>query len=193
MSIATETELLTAEEFLERYADERAELIEGRVITMAYGGGGHGRRSAKLLAALDAWGEGTGLGTAFPPETGFLLARDPDTVRVPDGAYVNWDRLGDEVAEGVVPVAPDLAVEVVSPTDRRGDVLAKVGVWLNAGTDVVIVVWPRSDRVSLYRQGVDPVNLGPGEIITVEDVLPGFSLPVDIVLGAHRRHPPKNR
>lgn len=193
MAIATESGLLTADEFLARYGDERAELIEGKVVVMTYDGGGHGRRGNRLASALETWCEEAGLGAAFGSETGFLLHRDPDTVRVPDAAVVLWERLGDEVPEGVIPCAPDLAVEVVSPTDRRGDVMAKVGVWLNAGTAVVVVIWPRSDCISLNRQDVDPVYLGPGDTLTVEDVLPGFALAVDAVLGATKRHPPKNR
>lgn len=187
MSVGATVERLTAEEFYLRCTDERAELIEGKVVPMAPAGGSHGAFSTKLAGALLRWAEETGAGVVVSGETGFILARDPDTVRAPDAAYIAWERLGDRVPDAFCPVAPDLAVEVVSPSDRRADVLAKVGAWLAAGTRVVWVVWAESQRIWVCRPDTDPAILGPGEALISEDVLPGFSLPVDAVFAATRR------
>ena len=191
MSVATDSGLLTAEEFLGRCGEAQAELIAGKVVEMAPAGGKHGRLGTKILAAAEAWCDQTGRGLAFGPDTGFILARDPDTVRVPDAAYVSWDRLGGAVPVGFIPAAPELAVEVVSPSDRRADVLAKAGAWLDVGTLAVCLVWPDSAQVWVCRPDADPQVLGAGEVLTAEEVMPGFALPVDAILSAAEPRPPQ--
>ena len=118
------------------------------------------------------------LGMVFGAETGFHIGRDPDTVRAPDVAFVRAERLAGGLPRGFFPGAPDLAVEVLSPEDRPGKVLAKTGDWLQAGCRMVWVVDPERRTVTVYRSASDVRVLGVGEEVSGDDVLPGFSLPV---------------
>jgi Uma2 family endonuclease len=119
------------------------------------------------------------LGAVFSGDTGFILARDPDIVRGPDIAFVRKDRLPPvEQQEGFLELAPDLAVEVISPSDRMSDVLDKVAEYLESGTRLVVLVAPRRKELMLY--GADRSI----RVLTIEDtfeggdVLPGISMPV---------------
>ena len=112
-------------------------------------------------------------------ETGYHIAHDPDTVRDPDAAFTRADRIPATRVRGFFPEAPDLAVEVLSPGDRTNEVLAKVHDWLDAGCGVVWVVDPENTTVSVHR-GRDRITvLGPSDILTGGEVLPGFSVPVE--------------
>lgn len=138
----------------------------------------------KLAGPLASYVDGESLGVVFGAETGFLIARDPDTVRAPDVAFVSAGRVGATLPKGFFPGPPDLAVEVLSPEDRASEVLAKVGDWLEAGCRLVWVVDPRTRTVTVYR-GLSEVRvLRNGETLSGEDVVPGFSAPVSRVFGA---------
>ena len=115
-----------------------------------------------------------GLGTVLGAETGFTLSRDPDTVRVPDIAFIRRDRLPVELPEGYWPAAPDLAVEVVSPNDTIREVDEKAKAWLAAGTMMVWVVNPAWHTVTVYRSATDIKTLTEDDELTGDDVLPGF-------------------
>jgi Uma2 family endonuclease len=114
---------------------------------------------------------------AFSAETGFILFDDRQTVRSPDAAVVLRHRLA-ELPDSFVPMAPDLAVEVLSPSDRMADALAKVAMYLQAGTPLVWFVNPATRTVVVFRSETDPVMLSEGDTLDGGDVLPGFSVPV---------------
>jgi Uma2 family endonuclease len=111
-------------------------------------------------------------------ETGFRIARDPDTVRAPDVAFVCAQRLPSRRPRGYFEGPPDLAVEVVSPEDRASEVMAKVEDWLRAGCQEVWVVDPKTETVSLYRSRDESRILRLGGRLTSGELLPGFTLPV---------------
>src|SRR5712691_8252597 len=140
MSPAT---LMTAEELLDvRIPDKRVELVKGVLVVREPAGYTHGRVTRSLTLRLGAHVERTGAGQLFAAETGFTLARGPDTVRAPDIAFVRRDRLPDPEPAGFPDLAPDLVVEVLSPSDRPGEVLAKVADWLSAGVRLIWVIDP---------------------------------------------------
>lgn len=115
------------------------------------------------------------LGKIFSAGTGFLLSRDPDTVRARDIAFVHKDRLPAELPEDAFwPGPPDLAVEVVSPGDTFREVDEKVQAWLESGALMVWVVNPKWRTVSVYRPGPDIKTLTENDELTGEDVLGGF-------------------
>jgi len=118
------------------------------------------------------------LGLVVAAETGFTLARDPDTVRAPDVGFVSRERVPDPLPKGYAEFAPDLAVEVLSPDDRPGEVLAKVADWLNAGSRLVWVVDPDQRLVRVYRADGSESLLGAHDLLVGEEVLPGFACPV---------------
>ncbi len=145
---------------------------------MSPAGAEHGRIVARITLRLAGFVEQRALGTAFGAETGFRIGHDPDTVRAPDVAFVTAARIGGKLARGFFPGAPDLAVEVLSPDDRAGEVLAKVQDWLDAGCRAVWVVDPRTCTVTIYRSRSEIVVLGERETLSDGELLPGFSLPV---------------
>lgn len=178
--MTTASRTMTADELLALPEDGiRRELVEGELREMTPAGRKHGRIAMNVSTPLDQHVRSRGLGEVYAAETGFRLARDPDTVRAPDVSFVRTARLGaggDENAffDG----APDLALEVVSPSDRYAGVLEKVRDYLDAGTSCAIVVDPSSRTVTVYRSRSDVTVLGDGDTLKVDDVVPGWTLPV---------------
>ncbi len=173
-----QTRRLTAEEFA-ALPDHggRTELVAGEVVAMAPVGGEHGGATVRLVVALDRWAGRHG-GRALGSDVGFVLRRGPDTVRAPDVALFLGDRCPQPLPRGFLEVPPDLVVEVVSPSDRERDVLAKVGEWLDAGVREVWVAWPAAQRVTVHRAGGDARGYTAAETLASPDLLPGFSLAV---------------
>src|SRR5437879_7757494 len=135
--------LMTANELLHvRIPEKRAELVRGKLVVREPAGLRHGRVAMDLARRLADHVDARGLGQVYAAETGFALARDPDTVRAPDIAFIRGNRLPDPEPTGFPDLAPDLVVEVLSPGDRPGEVLAKVADWLSAETRLVWLVDP---------------------------------------------------
>jgi Uma2 family endonuclease len=118
------------------------------------------------------------LGTVAGGGTGFPIARDPDTVRAPDAGFIRAARVPPVLSPKFFPGAPDLAVEVLSPDDRAGEVLAKVQDWLAAGSAAVWVIDPKTRTVSAYRGRSSVAVLAGHDVLDGGDLLPGFSLPL---------------
>jgi Uma2 family endonuclease len=138
----------------------------------------HGRIVGRIHNRLGPFVESRGLGVATGADTGFYIQRDPDTVRAPDVGFVRADRVPRAPASGFFEGVPDLAVEVLSPGDRAGEVLAKVQDWLDAGCMAVWVVDPATRTVAVYGSGGTVARLGTADDLSSEGVLPGFRLPV---------------
>jgi len=177
---ASRGDVLTAEE-LAALPDEggRLELIEGVLQQMPPAGFDHGLISATVASRLDRFALDHGLGRVVGAETGFVLARDPDTVLAPDAAFISADRLPPPgQRRGFAPLAPDLVVEVVSPGDRAAAVTDKALRWIEAGTRLVWVIYP--DRRLVAEHLPDgTVHLRQGDdALTGGDVLSGFRVSV---------------
>ena len=179
-AMTTITETFNAEQLLAMPADGwRYELVEGELRRMAPAGHEHGRVTLNLTWRLGQHVSTHRLGTVFAAETGFLIKRDPDTVRAPDVAFIAAGRAdAARNVRGYFPGAPDLVVEVVSPSDTFSDVEEKVFEWLGAGSVAVVVVDPRRRRVTLNRSEQDIRVLGEGDTLDLSFVLPDFSIPV---------------
>jgi Uma2 family endonuclease len=177
--------ILTAEELLTLPDDgNRYELVRGELVCMAATGGRHGIIASRVDYRLRAFVEAHELGEVCAAETGFRLAQNPDTVRAPDVSFIARERLlSGEVPEGYWPFAPDLAVEVVSPSDRSDDVLAKVQEYLRAGTRLVWVFHPRIKTVMAYRADGEVLLVREQEELSGEEVLPGFHCRVNELFG----------
>lgn len=167
--------LVTAEEF-EQMPDEpgvRMELVRGRVVRVSPPGFRHGMVQGRLYELLAQYARRTGAGRVIFP-VGFKLASNPDTVREPDLAFIARSRVSGE-PEGFIAGAPDLAVEVVSPTDRRGSLQQKIAQYLESGVRMVWLVDPKCATVTIYEPGAEPVTLRELAILDGGDVLPGFA------------------
>ncbi len=172
--------LMTADDVLRmpNPNDFRMELVRGELMTMAPAGFDHGAKGGVLHTALGGYVRLHRLGVVPTSDTGYILSRDPDTMRCPDTSFVSAARIPEEPVMGFFPGAPDLAVEVLSPTDSFEETELKVQEYLQAGTKLVWVVRPRLKGVIVYRPSQKPEWLGVGETLSGEDVVPGFSLPV---------------
>ena len=174
------TQRMTAEDLFKMpQGDNRHELIEGILKEMSPAGRKHGKLAIRIGASLDRHVEANGLGEVYAAETGFKIASDPDTVRAPDAGFVGRARaieMGD--TEGFVPGAPDLAIEVVSPSDSFAEVEAKVLDWLAAGARMVVVANSRKKTLTVYRSLTDIKVLTEKDTLSGEDVVPGWNLPV---------------
>ena len=171
---------MTAEELL-RLPDDgmRHELIDGVMTTMSPSGSRHTWIALRFGGRLDSFVTQHGLGRAFGADGGFLLRRRPDLLRAPDAAFVRQERV-DVVGETdeYCPEPPDLAVEVVSPTDRPGEIARKVAQYLAHGTRMVIVVYPDTRSARVHRPDQPTLELGENDVIDGADVVPGWRLPL---------------
>lgn len=175
--------LMTAEELLATpLPNKRTELVRGVLVVHEPAGFRHGAVSAVLTSLLRDHVAKHRLGLVVAAETGFLLARDPDTVRAADVAFVRRERIPDPEPLGYAPLAPDLVVEVLSPGDRSGETLTKVGEWLSAGSRLVWVVDPSRCVARVYRQDGSETLISEGGVLHGEDVVPGFESPLASIL-----------
>jgi Uma2 family endonuclease len=171
--------LLTAEELLRMEDTRLCELVKGEVIRMAPAGYGHGRLTMRIGILLERFIGPRNLGELLGAETGFIVSRDPDTVRAPDVMFVSKGRLSGEIdPDHFLPFAPDLAVEVVSPSNLWSEIEEKVEEYLEAGVRMVWIVNPRTRSITVYRSRSQVQILGAGDTLAGEDVLPGFNVSV---------------
>ncbi len=167
--------LMTAEELLQAsIPDKRTELVRGVLVAREPAGDRHGRVTMNLTIRLGTHVERAAAGQLFAAETGFTLSRAPDTVRAADIAFVRRERLPEPIP-GFLELAPDLVVEVLSPGDRPGETLTKVGDWLEGGARLVWVIDPDRRLARVYRQDGTETIIREDEQVDGEDVLPGFT------------------
>ena len=172
-----ERKWLTAEELLRlSTTGRRYELVKGKLFEMPLAGGRHGSAAMRIGALMGAYARANQLGEVFAAETGFVLRRDPDTVRAPDASFITRDRLPEgELPVGYLEIIPDLAVEVVSPSDTPSEVRDKVGDWLRAGTRLVWVIDPATRSATVYRSMDDFETLSESDELAGAEVVPGFT------------------
>jgi Uma2 family endonuclease len=153
------------------------ELVDGEPVGLTPAAGRSSWIAGRLFAQLERYADAHKLGWVFPADAGFVLFEDRATVRSPDAAFVRGDRLA-EPPDSFVPLAPDLAVEVLSPSDRMGDALAKISMYLQTGVQIVWLVDPASETVTVFHPDAAPVTRNASDTLGGGVVLPGFSLPV---------------
>ena len=178
--MATTTQLMTAEDLFDLPDDGfRYELIKGDLKKRPLGGQLHGKYTSHLSISLGGHVKTSGLGKTYIADTGFVLATAPDHVRAPDAAFISNERLA-EIGESdwFARGAPDIAIEVISPSDRYTEVEEKVADWLNAGCRAVIVVNPRRRTVKVHRSPTDVIILTESDTLEIDDVVPGWQMPV---------------
>jgi Uma2 family endonuclease len=167
---------ITAEELLKMGDIGRCELIRGEIVKMAAAGAEHGHIALDVSLYVGMHVKANRLGHVYAAETGFIIARNPDTVRAPDVGFVRKDRLLPSRLRGYFPGAPDLAIEVISFNDRRPQVATKVAEWLAAGTISVWVIDPPKRSITVYRTGDQVLRYAGEQELRDEPTLPGFVL-----------------
>jgi Uma2 family endonuclease len=180
MATASRPKLMTAEESMAADLGEgRFELVRGEVIEVPPPMPDHARVTMKTGFALESFGRSTGFGYCLS-ESAIATERGPDTVRGPDllfYSHARWPKI--QLGPSLPPLPPDLAVEVVSPSNRGGAILQKVGEYLQAGVTLVWVVHPKKRYVAVYRPDEDePTYYREGDILEGFPELLGFRCPV---------------
>ena len=169
---------MTGEELFRRPDLEPCELVRGRVVALSPTSYVHGAVEAKLTTRLTIYAEATGKGEVMNGEVGIFIQHDPDTVRAADILFISKERLARRISKSYLDVAPELVVEVLSPDDRWTDVTEKLEDYFSAGVDRVWVLVPKLRRVLIYRSLTEVTQFNTDQILTDEDILPGFSVSV---------------
>ncbi len=178
-------QFISADRFLElveqpEYQDRVLELVEGVVVEMSKPKRIHGLIAALLTTRIFSYFESSGLGEVTTCDTGFVLERNDygrDTVRGLDIAFVSSQRLSTSPDYSWYELAPDLAVEVISPNNKSSDTQLKVMQLFAAGTRLVWLVYPES-RVLVAHTAAGAVTLREDDTLSGGDVLPGFEMRV---------------
>lgn len=169
------TVLLTAEDLADIPEDRRGELIEGVMQPVVPIGESHWDIGGRLLIRVGAFAEQHGLGrTGF--ERGYLLRQDPDTVLAPDISFVSVARMAHGDTRAFTAMAPDLAVEVMSPGNTHSEMLHKTAIYIEAGVQLIWIVDPTRQRITVHTPDGESRTLEIGDILDGGDVLPGFTV-----------------
>ena len=171
--------LLTAEDFVKLQDGQLSELVRGRVIPMNMPVPRHGVVCSNIGFLLAKYLDEHDIGRVMTNDTGVITERGPDTVRGVDVAFFSYDRLPRNARPDRYPEsAPDIAFEVLSPSDRPGEVQTKVGEYLRAGARRVCVVHWRRNAITVYWPDDAIRTYEESDVIDLSDILPGFRLSV---------------
>ena len=175
--MSTTTHLMTAEELF-NLQDEpnRHALIKGELLTVPPPKPKHGLVTMNLAAPLAAYVKANKLGIVMA-ESGFILERNPDTVLGPDISFISGERLS-ALPDAYLELAPDLAVEVISPSQFTPEITRKASLWLEHGVLEVWLVNPRTRTIEVRRATGENQQLREGDDLTGGDLIPGFRIPV---------------
>ncbi len=178
-------QLLTADDLLRLYSKGvRGELIRGVLHETLPSGMRQGMVNMAMATALGEYIYPRRLGHLFGTDAGVLLERNPDTVREPDLGYISAEKLAlDANVDGYCPVAPDLVVEIKSPSDSEREVDDKATMWLDFGVRMALVINPETGTIRVRQPDLPPVILTMDDTLDGGDVLPGFRCPVREILG----------
>ena len=186
MTTAAIPRLMTADEFavMPDCDDARLELVNGEVIELPPSPmPSHGNTQSNAGRLLGNFARPRSDGVELT-ETGFLISRNPDTVRMPDVAFVSVERLREGgLPSGYFPFAPDIAVEVVSRSDTPSAARERALMWLDAGSALVWMLFPNSRSVTVYRADGEIFTLGEDDVLDAAPVLDGFSVKVSEFFG----------
>lgn len=186
MVAETTAERVSEEKLMALGEDVWAEVIDGRIVlqketNMTPTGTLHNIVAGNVFRILDRFGREHNLGVAFTDGLIYVLDENDEgirTARVPDVSFVRRERLGGDLdLQRPFPGAPDLAAEVVSPSESAGDVLAKVRDYLAAGTAQVWVLYPDQREIHRHVRGSQSVTVLAGDqTVDVSDPLPGLTI-----------------
>ena len=138
----------------------------------------HAAVEARIVKSLLVFVDTNDLGEVFGSSGGYVVARDPDTVREPDVSFVTAERLKGQDLDAFFEGAPDLAVEVLSPSNTAAEMRDKIADYFGAGCRVVWIVDPLRRSIVVHRPDAGPTILAEDDTLKEEELLPGFSLVV---------------
>ena len=174
----TATKLVTGAELLAMGDIGPCELIDGVIVRMSPTGGVHGFLETRLALLVGGFVNDKEVGLCMIGEVGVYVRRNPDRVRGADLAFWSNAKLPDGPPPGFVEVAPDLVVEILSPTDRWVDMRQKIEDYFSIGVSTLWIVDPDEETVYVYRSPSSRTALRSGDTLTGTGPLTGFTLPV---------------
>lgn len=154
------------------------ELVEGEIVPHMPTGYPHGIIEGIITALLYVFVKQRKIGHVLSGEVGIYTRRNPDTVRAADVAYISHERLANAISQSYLDVAPELIVEVMSPSDPWSGVHEKLAEYFAIGVKLVWVVDPKLEHIHVYQSPDAVVRLTKGDVLSGEAVLPGFSVTV---------------
>ena len=174
--MSIEVKLITAEQFATMPDSVRGELVRGEVVEVPPPGAEHGECVMTFGALLHAHVASRKLGRVLAGDAGFQLRENPDTVRGPDVSFIRADRVpATGLPRGHFPGPPDLAVEVISPTETVTMIEDKIANYLDAGCPLVVILNPARRTATLHRPAQDPHIVRRDEPLDLSPVVEGFS------------------
>lgn len=172
--MATATRLATAEDLEMLFGDVRVELVDGIIVEKELPNFEHGLVATNVIWLLNSHVRARGLGRVVV-EVGFILRRGPDTVRLPDVAFVRADRIPSPPPSSFASFPPDLAIEILSPGNRPGETQARVRDLFEAGVRLIWLVNPETRSVTVVRSLQHREELTERDLLDGGDIIPGFS------------------
>ncbi len=171
-----DSEILTAEQLFESGIAGRTELIEGKLIRMAPTGYAHGIVEMKLSKKLGRFVEEHDLGQVMTGEVGIFIRRNPDTIRAADVIFISKKRFEQLKSVTYLDVAPEIVVEIISPTDLLQEVTGKIDDYFSIGIDRVWIVDPIHGHATVFRSPTKAIRFADDEELEDQSILPGFKL-----------------
>lgn len=175
VAVAIEARRYTPEDLLALAGGKGYELVDGRLREKQVGAESS-RIGTRLCSRLDRYSEENGLGIVWGADNGYqCFPHAPEMVRKPDVSFVKSGRLpGDIAPRGWVRIAPDLAVEIISPHDSAEELEGKLEDYAKAGVPLVWVIYPERRRARVFRGDGPTTVVGEEDDLTGEAILPGF-------------------
>jgi Uma2 family endonuclease len=173
--------LLTAEDLLALGDRDPCELIDGRILPMAPTSDEHGGIELAIGSELRTFVRRGNLGRVMVGEVGIIIRRDPDRVRGADVVFVSRRTSGGPVRGSFLETAPELVVEIVSPTDTWAGLRQKIDDYFSIGVERVWIVEPDRRIISVFRSPTESTRLGTEDTLRGEGALLGFEMPVRAV------------
>ena len=172
--------MMTIDEFMVAELPEgKSELVRGELRLTPPPGSPHSRAATNLVVLLSTYAKKHRLGLVFGDSTGYELVRFPHTVRVPDASFVRADRIpSDGVEPGIFKFPPDLAIEVISPSDTATLLEERVRDYALTGTALIWIVEPKQRTIMCIPSDAPVSWLSEGDTLSGGSVVPGFSCPV---------------
>ncbi|MBX3055478.1 MAG: Uma2 family endonuclease [Anaerolineae bacterium] len=168
--------LITGEELYAMGDIGPSELVKGEIKYLMPTGHPHGYIENIIGALLYIYSKTHPIGRALSGEVGIYTRRNPDTVRAADVAFISHKRLAQAQTEGYLNVAPELVVEIMSPTNTWSEVQKKLAEYFAVGVLMVWVVDPQLEQIHVYRSPEQMKLLRKEDRLVGDDVLPGFQV-----------------
>lgn len=172
--------VMTADEFLARYGDERGvELVRGTLRRKPMPGARHGFVCQRVAYRIARFLEERDLGYLLTNDTLIRTEQLPATFRGPDIQFFTYDRMPKgKLPVGVPDTAPELVFEVRSPSNTWGELRKKALEYLDAEVKVVVLIDPEDETATVYRADAKEMTLGSDGKLAVPEILPGFEMPM---------------